>query len=123
MFSAEGGRGHTARLVRIWLTTCAVPRIYDYLFRMTMLSFRVPEADAQAATRWATALGIDRSDLLREALRRHLVRLAASIEVGAYARSPLDAGELSLSAIADWGPAEEWSDWSDAVTTTAHETR
>ena len=88
-----------------------------------MLSFRVQEADAQAAARWATALGIDRSDLLREALRRHLVSLAASTEVNAYARSPLDAGELSLSAIADWGPAEEWSDWSDAVTTTAHETR
>ena len=58
-------------------------------------------------TRWATALGIDRSDLLREALRRHLVSLAASTEVDAYARSPLDTGELALSAIADWGPAEE----------------
>ena len=90
---------------------------------MTMLSFRVQEADAQAATRWATALGIDRSDLLREALHRHLVGLAASTEVGAYARSPLEAGELSLSAIADWVPAEEWSDWSDAEPTTEHETR
>ena len=28
-----------------------------------MLSFRVQEADAQAATRWATALGIDRSEV------------------------------------------------------------
>ena len=27
---------------------------------------------------------------------------------------PLDQGELSLAAIADWGPAEDWSDWSDA---------
>ncbi len=88
-----------------------------------MLSFRVQEADAQAATRWAAALGIDRSDLLREALHRHLVSLAASTEGDAYARSPLDAGELSLSAIADWGPAEEWSDWSDATDHTEHETR
>ena len=84
-----------------------------------MFSFRVPEADAQAATRWATALGIDRSDLLRVALHRHLVSLAATTEVGAYGRFPFDAGELSLSTIADWGPAEEWSDWSDA---TEHET-
>jgi hypothetical protein len=45
-----------------------------------MLGFRVQEADAQAATRWAAALGIDRSDLLREALHRHLVSLAASTE-------------------------------------------
>ena len=88
-----------------------------------MLSFRVQESDAQAATRWATALGIDRSDLLREALHRHLVGLAASNEVAAYTRSPLDAGELSLSAIADWGPAEEWSDWSDAAAAGEHETR
>ena len=61
---------------------------------MTMLSFRVPEADAQAATHWAAAQGIDRSDLLREALRRHLVSLEAANEVAAYARSPLDAREL-----------------------------
>ena len=88
-----------------------------------MLSFRVQEADAQAATRWATALGIDRSDLLREALHRHLVSLAAATEVRSYARAPLEAGELSLSAIADWGPAEEWSDWADATDATEHETR
>ncbi len=88
-----------------------------------MLSFRVQEADAQAATHWAAALGVDRSDLLREALRRHLVSLAAAKEVAAYTRSPLDAGERSLSAIADWGPAEEWSDWSDAAATGEHETR
>ena len=88
-----------------------------------MLSFRVQEADAQAATRWATALGIDRSELLREALHRHLVSLVAATEVSAYARSPLAAGELSLSAIADWGQVEDWSDWSDATDPTEHETR
>ncbi|MEA2567329.1 MAG: hypothetical protein QOD49_2506, partial [Actinomycetota bacterium] len=31
-----------------------------------------------------------------------------------WERLPLDQGELSLAAIADWGPAEDWSDWSDA---------
>ena len=88
-----------------------------------MLSFRVQDADAQAATRWAAVLGVDRSDLLREALHRHLVTLAASTEGDAYARVPFDARELSLSAIADWGPAEEWSDWSDAIDDPKHETR
>ena len=81
-----------------------------------MLSFRVREEDAQEASRWAAALGVDRSDLLREALHRHLVSLAAAKEVDAYERAPLNGDEFSLAAIADWGTAEEWSDWSDAAT-------
>jgi hypothetical protein len=28
---------------------------------------------------------------------------------------PLDEGERSLALIADWGPAEDWSDWADAA--------
>jgi hypothetical protein len=27
---------------------------------------------------------------------------------------PLDEGEKAFAAIADWGPAEDWSDWDDA---------
>ena len=42
-----------------------------------MLSFRVEDREAEEAQRWASALGIDRSELLREALRRHLDRLAS----------------------------------------------
>ena len=42
---------------------------------MTMLSFRVDDREANEVQRWAEALGIDRSELLREALRRHLNRL------------------------------------------------
>ena len=38
-----------------------------------MLSFRVPNDDAAEVQRWADALGIDRSELLRDALHRHLV--------------------------------------------------
>ena len=79
------------------------------------MSFRVREEDAREASRWAAALGIDRSDLLRAALHRHLVGLSAAEEVDAYTQMPLDAGELSLTAIEDWGPAEEWSDWCDAA--------
>ena len=81
---------------------------------MTMLSFRADGAEAAAAKHWAKRLGIDRSTLLRDALRLHLVRLAAEDDVAAWVAFPLDAGERALSKIADWGPAEDWSDWVDA---------
>ena len=80
---------------------------------MTMLSFRVAPEDAEAATHWAGRLGIDRSELLRDALRQHLTRLAGEHDAEAWLAQPLDEGEQRLAAIADWGPAEDWSDWSD----------
>jgi Arc/MetJ-type ribon-helix-helix transcriptional regulator len=78
---------------------------------MTMLSFRVDVRDAEEAQQWAESLGIDRSELLREALRRHLDRLASEGDADRWNAEPLDDGEESLSEIADWGPAEDWSDW------------
>lgn len=81
---------------------------------MTMLSFRVDEGAAADAQAWADRLGVDRSQLLRDALHRHLIRLASEREPAIWAHQPLDEGERSLSAIAEWGPAEDWSDWSDA---------
>lgn len=80
---------------------------------MTMLSFRVGADEAAKARRWADRLGVDRSELLRDALRLHLVRLAAEDEVAAWVAFPLDEGERALSEIADWGLAEDWSDWVD----------
>ena len=82
---------------------------------MTMLSFRVDEADAESARQIAEGLGIDRSTLLRDALRLHLVRLASENEVAAWTAFPLEGGERSLAEISDWGPAEDWSDWGDAA--------
>lgn len=82
---------------------------------MTMLSFRVDEAEANQAQAWADRLGVDRSELLREALRRHLQRLASEREARIWEEQPLDEGEQSLAEIADWGPAEDWSDWLDAT--------
>jgi Arc/MetJ-type ribon-helix-helix transcriptional regulator len=79
---------------------------------MTMLSFRVDERDADEAQRWAEALGIDRSELLREALRRHLDQLASEGDADRWVASPLDDGERALGQIAEWGPAEDWSDWA-----------
>ncbi|MDQ6725587.1 MAG: ribbon-helix-helix domain-containing protein [Actinomycetota bacterium] len=82
---------------------------------MTMLSFRVDEAEAAEAQRWAEQLGVDRSELLRDALHRHLLRLASENDARIWVDQPLDPGELSLSAIADWGPAEEWTGWADGA--------
>lgn len=79
---------------------------------MTMLSFRAEQSDADEAQRWAETLGIDRSELLREALRRHLDRLASEGDAERWIASPLDEGERALGEIADWGPAEDWSDWA-----------
>ncbi len=81
---------------------------------MTMLSFRVDEEDARGAQMWAERLGVDRSELLRDALRRHLVRLAGETDAATWVEHPLDDGERSLALIADWGPAEDWLDWADA---------
>jgi len=82
---------------------------------MTMLSFRVDDADAAAVQVWAERLGVDRSELLREALRRHLDRLMSESASERWAERPLDEGERALAEIADWGPAEDWSDWADAT--------
>ncbi len=80
---------------------------------MTMLSFRVDDQEAAEAQRWAERLGVDRSELLREALHRHLLRLASENDATTWQNLPLDEGERSLAQIADWGPAEDWSDWAD----------
>ncbi|HZJ26065.1 MAG TPA: ribbon-helix-helix domain-containing protein [Acidimicrobiia bacterium] len=82
---------------------------------MTMLSFRVGDDEAAAARMWSERLGVDRSELLREALRHHLARLASENDAQSWADQPLDNGEQSLATIADWGPAEDWSDWADAA--------
>ena len=82
---------------------------------MTMLSFRVEDDEAADAQRWAERLGVDRSELLREALHRHLVRLRAEDDVEAWTNLPLTEDEAAFTEIADWGPAEDWSDWADAT--------
>ena len=80
---------------------------------MTMLSFRVDEGEAADAQEWAARLGIDRSQLLRDALHRHLRRLEAELDADRWKDAPPTTGENSIREIADWGPAEDWSDWLD----------
>jgi hypothetical protein len=82
---------------------------------MTMLSFRVGADEAAEAQRWADALSVDRSELLREALHRYLVGLSGELDAERWEASPATEAELSLTAIADWGPAEDWADWDDAA--------
>jgi hypothetical protein len=71
---------------------------------MTKLRFRVDEADALDAKAWADRLGLRRSDLLREALQQHLHRLTSE-----------DDTEPTPPEGTGWGPAEDWSDWSDTA--------
>ena len=75
----------------------------------------VDDDEAAAAQSWAERLGIDRSELLREALHRHLVRLRAETDIEAWNAAPLTAVESAFGQIADWGPAEDWQDWADAT--------
>ncbi|MEY2441450.1 MAG: hypothetical protein QOJ46_876 [bacterium] len=82
---------------------------------MTMLSFRVAESDAAEIQRWAKELGVDRSEILREALRRHLVQLRGEDDAAKWERAPETEAEGSLGKIADWGPAEDWTDWDNAA--------
>jgi predicted transcriptional regulator len=81
---------------------------------MTMLSFRVPDDDAAEVQQWADALGVDRSEILRDALHRHLVVLKGEADAQRWEQQPATDTERSLEAIAEWGPAGDWSDWHDA---------
>jgi predicted transcriptional regulator len=81
---------------------------------MTMFSFRVPDDEAAEVQRWAEALGVDRSEILRDALHRHLVVLKGEADAERWLQLPATDTERSLEAIADWGPAEDWSDWANA---------
>jgi predicted transcriptional regulator len=72
---------------------------------MTMLSFRVSDDEAAEVQRWAEALGMDRSEVLRDALHRHLVGLSGEHDAEAWAHAPLTDSERSLEGIADWGSA------------------
>ena len=82
---------------------------------MTMISFRVAGEEAARAQFWADELGIDKSDLLREALHRHLTRLASERDAVIWVDRPLTDDEESFGAIAEWGPAEDWADWADGA--------
>lgn len=82
---------------------------------MTMVSFRVADSEAEELRRWSEALGVDRSEFLRDALRRQLSRLRSEEDAATVEQMPATDAELALAEAADWGPAEDWSDWDDAA--------
>ena len=77
-----------------------------------MVSVRIDDEDIAEADRWAERLGIERSELLREALAGHLARLRAEGDVAGYESQPFTVDELALDAADDWGPSEDWADWA-----------
>lgn len=71
-----------------------------------MLSFRVGDAEAAEVQHWAQELGLDRSELLRQAVHRYLVALRSELDAERWEQLPASDAERSLTAIAAWGPAE-----------------
>jgi predicted transcriptional regulator len=82
---------------------------------MTLLSVRLDDEVSNEIDTWSEYLGVSRSDLVRDALRRHLVALTGERDAEIWEEHPLDENELQLAKIADFGPAEDWSDWHDAT--------
>jgi len=82
---------------------------------MTLLSVRLDDEVSDEIDTWSNYLGVSRSDLVRDALRRHLVTLTGERDSELWEEHPLDENDLQLSEIADFGPTEDWSDWHDAA--------
>ncbi len=82
---------------------------------MTMLSFRIDEKEAQKVEECASHLGIQRSDLLRDAVQSYLRRMTYERDAEILKANPYTKEELSFSNEEDWGPEEDWSDWSKAL--------
>lgn len=82
---------------------------------MTMLSFRTDDEEARRVQQWAEQLGVDRSELLRNALHSYLTRLASERDAETLAQRPYTKDELALMGAESWGPAEDWSDWAEAL--------
>ncbi len=80
-----------------------------------MLSFRVEPEVAEKVREMAVSLGIPQSEMMREALRRHLNKLAAQHDAFVYEENPLTSEELAFTSVERWTPAEDWSEWADAA--------
>ncbi len=80
---------------------------------MTMLSFRISDGEARDVRLWAKKLGYDKSELLREAVHQYLTRLVSEHDAEKWVQIPHSVDELALTAVADWGVAEDWKDWED----------
>ncbi len=59
----------------------------------------------------ARTLGVDRSSVVRDAVRRYVNHIKA-IGEGDRADGAVDPSQPAFAAVAEWGPAEDWSDWA-----------
>lgn len=74
----------------------------EMLLRMTIFNFRVDDEEAEEKRQWADRFGMGRSELLRDALHRYLLRLRAESDIEAWIEKPLSIEESSLSEISTW---------------------
>ncbi len=51
--------------------------------------------------------------LWEEALRTYLAGLRAEEDAATWEAVPLSENERALEGVAEWGPAEDWSEWGD----------
>jgi hypothetical protein len=82
---------------------------------MTMVSFRVDEAEVERLREWTSvSASTGRSSSGKRCGGTSCVS-PASRTPRVWEARPLEEGERSLAEIDDWGPAEDWSDWADAT--------
>ncbi len=74
---------------------------------MTEISFHADQTDADRLGLWAGRLGVDRSELLLTAVRKHLASLEAEAAPGAWAELLTGATESTLEDMAECCPGLE----------------
>lgn len=72
---------------------------------MTMLSFRVDDTTREVQA-WAQRLDVGRWELVREALRRHLLRPGSEVDAEIWQRTRCTGVSGHWRRVAHWGPAE-----------------
>lgn len=84
-----------------------------YAPRVTTLSFRADDAVVEALEREAARAGRSKSDLLSEALRDYLYKLACERDAAAYDQQPLREDETTPWPNESWAVDEPDTDWDE----------
>jgi hypothetical protein len=80
---------------------------------VTTLSFRADDATAEALEREAARAGRSKSDLLSEALRDYLYKLACERDAAVYDEQPLSDDETTPWSNEAWAADEPGTDWDE----------
>lgn len=79
---------------------------------MTMFSFRVDSDEAEETARWPSDQALtDPNSCAKPFIDIWLDY--GQTRSGGMVDEALTSEETSLADVADWGPAEDWSDWLD----------